>query len=526
MSVEETVRPYFERLMELRPVDATYVGLHQLDGRLPDGSRAEAEEEIGVLERMEDELAGQPGLELDLEVARYFAQVSLFQARELRLWESMADAPDQIGTGIFLLLARDFAPLEERMQSIAARLEDVPRYLERSRERLTAPVAIFNRIALESATQLPGLIDTAVAAAPGSTRARVESAAASAKAALAEFAAWLERDVLPRAAPAHAIGDARFAELLRLRRLPDPPDRLLDLGRSYLAQVKESRAALVSQEWPGRSMEEVEAGIREKHALDFSGALDEYRTEIARAREFVQERRLATLPEGERVEVMETPAYLRHVIPFAAYEPAAFFDSRQLGIYIVTPPAKAAEMGEHNRASILNTSVHEAYPGHHLQFVCANSTGSIPRLLGSFHAHEFIEGWAHYCEELMYEEGFSARPEVRFIQLSDLAWRACRIVIDVELSTGRMDFEKAVRMLVDEAGMRRPQAEAEVRRYTFTPGYQLSYLYGKHLLLELRERRRRQLGAGFDLRDFHDRLLYAGALPASLWDRLFEPADG
>jgi uncharacterized protein (DUF885 family) len=89
-----------------------------------------------------------------------------------------------------------------------------------------------------------------------------------------------------------------------------------------------------------------------------------------------------------------------------------------------------------------------------------------------------------------------------------------------------MDFEQAVRMLVDEAGMRRPQAEAEVRRYTFTPGYQLSYLYGKHLLLELRERRRRQLGAGFDLRDFHDRLLYAGALPASLWDRLFEPADG
>jgi hypothetical protein len=526
MSVEETLRPYFDRLMELRPVDATYVGLHHLDGRLPEGSRAEAEEEIGLLERMERELAAQPGQDLDLEVARYFAQVSHFQASRLRLWESMADAPDQIGTGIFLLLARDFAPLEERMQSIAARLEDVPSYLERSRERLTAPVEIFNRIALESAAQLPGLIDTVLAAAPGSSRGRIERAAAAAKDALAGYAAWLERDLLPRAAPAYAIGDARFEELLRLRRLPDAPDRLLELGRAYLAQVKEERAALVAQEWPGRSLEEVDAAIREEHVTDFGGALEEYRTGIAQARAFVVERQLATLPQAERLKVMETPAYLRHVIPFAAYEPAAFFDSHQLGIYIVTPPGQPAEMGEHNRASILNTSVHEAYPGHHLQFVCANSTGSIPRLLGSFQAHEFIEGWAHYCEELMYEEGFSARPEVRFIQLSDLAWRACRIVIDVELSTGRMDFEKAVRMLVDEAGMRRPQAEAEVRRYTFTPGYQLSYLYGKHLLRQLRERRRRELGSSFGLRDFHDRLLYAGALPAALWDRLFEPPSG
>jgi uncharacterized protein (DUF885 family) len=514
--------------MELRPVEATYVGLHEHDGRLPDGGRAEAEEEIELLARMDVSLSAlaASGEDLDLELARYFAKVSLFQARELRRWEAMADAPDQIGTGIFLLLARDFAPLEERMQSIAARLEDVPRYLERSRERLTAPVEIFNRIALETAHQLTGLIDTVVAAAPGSSRVRIENAAGAARAALAGYTQWLERDVLTRASRTHAIGDARFEELLRLRRLPDPPDRLLELGHSYLAQVKESRAALIAQEWPGRSLEEVEAGIREQHAPDFAGALDEYRTEIARAREFVLERRLATLPEGEELEVMETPAYLRHVIPFAAYEPAAFFDARQLGIYIVTPPAQAAEMGEHNRASIMNTSVHEAYPGHHLQFVCANSTGSIPRLLGSFQAHEFIEGWAHYCEELMYEEGFSARPEVRFIQLSDLAWRACRIVIDVELSSGRMGFEQAVRMLVDEAGMRRPQAEAEVRRYTFTPGYQLSYLYGKHLLLQLRERRRQKLGAAFDLRDFHDRLLYAGALPASLWDRLFDQVDG
>ena len=121
----------------------------------------------------------------------------------------------------------------------------------------------------------------------------------------------------------------------------------------------------------------------------------------------------------------------------------------------------------------------------------------------------------------MYEEGFSAAPEVRFVQLTDLIWRACRIVIDVQLSCGRMAVGEAVDMLTEEAGMSREGAQAEVNRYTFTPGYQLSYLYGKHLLLELRDRVRARRGPDFELREFHDTLLYAGSLPAALWDRLF-----
>ena len=220
--------------------------------------------------------------------------------------------------------------------------------------------------------------------------------------------------------------------------------------------------------------------------------------------------------------MVETPSFLRPVIPFAAYEPAAYFDERQLGIYIVTPPDGSDGMEENNRPAILNTSVHEGYPGHHLQFVCANRNPSLARLLSSMHATEFIEGWAHYCEQLMYEEGFSSGPEVRFVQLTDLIWRACRIIIDVQLSRGAMTFSEAVDMLTGEAGMDRGRAEAEVKRYTFSPGYQLSYLYGKHLLLGLRDRVRARRGPAFSALEFHDTLLYAGALPAALWDRLFE----
>ena len=520
-AVEDAARRYFDRLMELRPVEASFFGLHQHDGRLPEGGIAELEEEISLTERFAAEAeAAAPGLEREL--ALYFTRLTLFHARELRVWARMAEAPDQLGTAIFLLFARDFAPLEDRLDTIAQRLEAAPGYLLRSRERLREPVDLWNRIALESASGLPGMIDVVVAAAPpGAVRRRLERAGGTAKQALTDFAAWLEKEVLPGAGSEYAVGEARFAELLRLRRLPSSPEQILELGHSYLREVEENRRALVAEHWPRKTIDEVERGIRSDHPPDFPAALEEYRASIAQARRFVLEKGLASLPSGEVLEVVETPEFLRPVIPFAAYEPAAYFDERQLGIYLVTPPGDPGQLSESNRAGILNTSVHEGYPGHHLQFVCANRNPSILRLLTAFHATEFIEGWAHYCEELMYESGFGARPEVRFVQLTDLIWRACRIIIDVELSCGRMSFAEAVTMLVERAGMVREKAEAEVKRYTYTPGYQLSYLYGKHLLLELRRRIRERSGGDFALRAFHDRLLYGGALPAALWEQLF-----
>jgi uncharacterized protein (DUF885 family) len=350
---------------------------------------------------------------------------------------------------------------------------------------------------------------------------KIRTAADAAREAIDDHRRWLEGEVIPKADPAFAIGEAGYERLLQLRRLPAPPDAILHLGREQLKIVKEQRQELVAKQWAGKSLAEVESAIRSDHAPAFDQALTEYRTSIAAARRFVEQHQLATIPAGEALDVIETPPFLRATTPFAAYFPAAPFDERQLGVYIVTPLSGSRALEEHNRPAIQNTSVHEAYPGHHLQFVCANVGRTLARVLSSYQAHEFVEGWAHYCEQLMYEEGFSSTPEVRFVQLTDLLWRACRVVIDVELSCGRMSFEEAVAMLVGEAGLSQEGARAEVNRYTYTPGYQLSYLYGKHLLLELRDRVQQKQGADFTLRGFHDTLLYAGALPAALWDRLF-----
>jgi uncharacterized protein (DUF885 family) len=518
--VEGVVRPFFDELMALRPVTATYLGLHQYDDRLPDGGRDEGEAELRLFRQLHQQLE-RIGHGLDADIARCFADVSLFELEEMRLDERMATAGEVLGTGLFLLLARDFAPLERRLESIASRLEDAPRYQERSRERLREPVKLWNRVALESAQGLPTLLDEIVGAAPGALSRRLARAADATREAIDDYTGWLEREVIPDARDDFAIGAEGFEELLRRRRLPGSASDILALGREYLEQVKEQRRELVAERWPGRTLEEVEAEVRSQHARDFPRALAEYRESIAAARRFVEDRSLASIPPGEALDVVETPPFLRATTPFAAYFPAAPFDEAQLGVYIVTPLSGPAALEEHNLAAIQNTSVHEAYPGHHLQFVSANRNRSLARLLSSFQAHEFVEGWAHYCEQLMYEEGFSATPEVRFVQLTDLIWRACRIVIDVELSSGRMTVEEAVELLVDEAGMAREGAQAEVNRYTYTPGYQLSYLYGKHLLLELRERVRARQGAAFSLKGFHDTLLSAGALPATFWDRLF-----
>jgi uncharacterized protein (DUF885 family) len=513
------VERYFERLMELSPVEATYYGLHQHDHRLPDGGVAAARERGQLLARLEAELE-ETGQELDDEVARFYARLSRFHHEELRLWARMADGPEVIGSAIFLLFSRDFAPLEDRLESIAARLEAVPRYLRSSRERLLEPVRLWTQVAAESARQLPSLFELVVAAAPeGALRSRLEAAAGTASSAALEFAEWLEGDAMPRSTDEWAVGEERFERLLELRRLPLGPEAIRDLGSRYLAEVKAERAELLSRHWLGRSVEDVNQELRSRHPESFEAALDEYRETIARSREFVAARGLATLPTGEELRVEETPGFLRPLIPFAAYEPPAFFDDRQLGIYIVT--RQDGDLGEHSQASILNTSVHEGYPGHHLQFASANRNPSLARLLAADHATELIEGWAHYCEQLMYEEGFSGGHDVRFVQLNDLVWRACRVIIDVELSSGRMGFDEAVRMLTTEAAMTPVAAEAEVKRYTFTPGYQLSYLYGKHLLLQLRERRRSVDGAHFQLRRFHDTLLSASVVPAAMWDRLF-----
>ena len=175
-------------------------------------------------------------------------------------------------------------------------------------------------------------------------------------------------------------------------------------------------------------------------------------------------------------------------------------------------------MREHNYASISNTSIHEAYPGHHLQLDTARRNRSLTRLLTD--APEFVEGWGMYSELMMREHGFDAGPAFRVIMHTDAIWRACRIILDIRLHRGELSVEEATDFLVEQTNFERPNARAEVQWYTYRPTYPLSYLLGRTLLLGLRADEQARLGDRFSLKGFHDTLMRNGSLPISFHRRL------
>jgi uncharacterized protein (DUF885 family) len=440
----------------------------------------------------------------------------VFDAEVIRLWERRATALDTAGDALFLLFARDFAPLTERLVSMTSRLEAVPAFLMQHRTRATVPqVRLWQQLEIESAGDMPSLFDEIVAAGRGvlgeSDQRRLENAASAARAALVDYEAWLER-TLANAVDDWPLGRETYDDLIRLRGFDGlEADQILEVGWQQLAEQKAARTAAAREIDPDAEEAAVIDRLKSDHPATFDEALSAYREAMFRSRQHLIDHAIVTVPSDERLDVVPTPEYMRNVVPFAAYFDAAKFDSNPAGIYIVTPSVgnDPRAMREHNYSSISNTSIHEAYPGHHLQLSVGGRHPSLTRLMTN--APEFVEGWAMYSEQLMREQGFDDAPNFRLNMHTDAIWRACRIILDVRMHRGEIGVDDAIRFLVEHTSFEEANARAEVRRYTYTPSYQLSYLLGKVLLLQLRADEQRRLGRKFSLRDFHDTLLRNGS---------------
>ena len=525
--VETRVR----RLFADNPVLATGFGIHTEDHRLGDASRdavlAEIAAERAHLAAVEalDPAGLSPAARFERDLELHNVRLNLFEADEVRRWERGATAASQLGDAVFLLFARGAAPLAERLASIAARLEQVPSFLTASRTRAVGrPVRVWQGVEARYVADLPSLfaevrsVAEAELDAPG--LARLDRAIAGANTTLEDYGAWL-RETLADATDDWPMGGEHYDELVRLRAFGDlDADAILQIGLEQLHANLEARRAAAREVDPDADLPSVIDRLKSDHPATFGEALEGYREAMRRARAFILERGLATIPDDERIDVIETPEYLRSVMPFAAYFSPARFDADQRGIYIVTPAVDndPNAMREHYRASISNTSIHEAYPGHHLQLAVASKHPSLTRMLTD--APEFVEGWGMYSEQMMREEGFDAGPAFRTAMYTDAVWRACRIVLDVRMHRGELTPEEATDYLVEHTGFEVANARAEVRRYTYSPGYQLSYLLGKVLILGLREEERRRRGEAFSLQVFHDTLLRNGSLPVSFHRRL------
>jgi uncharacterized protein (DUF885 family) len=526
----DLVESRFRRIIRDNPLFGTYLGIHTEDHRLGDGSRdavlgelADEKAHFAAVDAFDPAgLSAEARFERDLEL--HNVRRRIFDTEVVRTWERRSTALDVIGDSLFLTFAQDFAPLPERLASITSRLEAVPTYLAESGSRATVPqVRGWQELEIESVANLPSFFDEIVAAGaslPDAERRRLVHAAETARTAIAEYGRTLTAS-LEGGSDDWALGREHYDELVDLRAFDGlDADAILEIGEDQLEMNKAARI---------RAAREIDDSVDEATVIDrlkrdqpktFEEALDAYRNVMVRARQHLIDHDIVTVPSDERIEVIATPEYLRNVVPFAAYFSPPKFDAKPKGIYIVTPSIgdDPNAMREHNFSSISNTSIHEAYPGHHLQLAVANANPSLTRLVTD--APEFVEGWGMYSEQMMREQGFDAAPNFRLNMHTDAIWRACRIILDVRMHRGEIGVDEAIAFLVEQTSFEEANARAEVRRYTYTPTYQLSYLLGKVLLLGLRADEQARLGDAFSLRDFHDTLFRNGSLPVSFHRRL------
>ncbi len=423
---------------------------------------------------------------------------------------------------IHQLLVRPVGNFEH---AITERLKSTPQYLRGARQKLGSKAEQIPPLWLKSALQTAREGARFVRSIPTHPRLHeceqaipdLNDLVSKAACALENFANCIESDLLPIANGDFACGERHFCHILGFQHFLDiNTEQLHTLGRDLFdetaSRLREACMVLNGND----DVAAMTAKLADNHP-HADQLLDSYRQAMQKAREFLEKKEIVSLPETEKLGIIDTPGFLRHEIPFAAYHEPLPNDPQQQAWYYVTPCSDPEQLQQHDYASIAQTCVHEAWPGHHLQFVTANmnpAARSLPRLLNP--SATLYEGWAQYCEQMMLEQGFSVSPEQEFIMLKDRLWRAMRIMLDVELHCRGLSIEDAAQRMVDGLGMHYEQAMADLNWYTRSPGVPMGYATGWSIINRLRASQETQQGEKFSLKSFHDALLSGGSMALAL----------
>ncbi|MBU6997414.1 MAG: DUF885 domain-containing protein [Theionarchaea archaeon] len=527
-------KEFMEVCFSRRPQEASYLGFTEYDARMPSGNLDDRVREIKQDREFLDRFCdiNKENLDFDqrisLKLAIHKLKIWLFVDETLQHYLMDPNASNEISSALNSLFIREEP---ERFYPILRRLEQTPQYIEDFKSRIVHPTKLWTEMAIEAAEGLLEFLPLIVAAAREEAphiAESIEDAGKTVEKSLLSYISFL-RKVLPQATTPWVMGKENFEVLLKLRKIPYTSTEILEMGKKWLKEEKETMKELARTIDSKKSIGDITKMVKSQHPPTFDRVLELYRTYIEKSRDFVIANDIVTMPENEVLVVQETPSYIRYQLPFAAYMAAPAVGNR-IGHYWVTPPEDTKSLDEHSEPAIANTSVHEAYPGHHIQIFCSNSHPHLLRWAFTpsdvyakyvSEGPELIEGWAHYCEEYMLQKGFSATPEHRFIKALWGRFRAIRIVADVQLSTGNMTFDEAVTFLQTEGGLPLYAARAEVKRYTLGPSYPLSYLLGKHMVTDLKGRVQQMMGSQFTDKFFHDTLIYEGTMPLALLEEIF-----
>jgi len=526
------VDEYLLRFFAQNPIGATAVGIHDHDNELGDYSAAGFEQRLQTdeqtLKRLQTDLKPadlDPRRDTDYRLFTHHLEADIRLAKARPEWRLQPSSYAWAAYGgVHLLMLRDHAPLAVRVAQMASRLRQVPAALEEARRNLDNPPRLWTETALESLAGGVGFIESLPALlgpqAPQAADA-LDRGVAEAVAALRGYGEFLKDELLPRSTGDFALGAALFDyRLTHEHFLPWTGADLIGIGERVFGETVAEMEAVAARLDKSRPWTAILDDLKNDHPTR-EQVMPEYIGAMARAKDFVRANDLATLPEDDALELIDTPAFLRPIIPYGAYMWPAPFEQKQKGYFYVTPVSgdlDAVETKErlrgHNRGHMALVALHEAYPGHHLQLVRSN--GHASKLRKVIHSTVFAEGWALYCEEMMHEVGYYPNDGVRLLQLRDQLWRAGRVVVDVKLHSGAMGFDEAVDFMQQRCHIERPNAIAEVKRYTQSPTQPMSYIIGKLLIQEIRRTAERARGAGFSLKAFHDDLLSHGTIPPAL----------
>ena len=534
---------YFDKLyFPSQPTLGTLTGYHQYDAQLEDFSRKSIDENIAALHRFEQRIAAIPGASLDQttradrELVLSNIRATLLTLEVVRPWEKNPDSySGAVSNGAFSLMERKFASPEERLRSLLGREKLMPKTFAKARENLNNPPQVYTDIAIE---QLPGIIsffqhDVPLAFADAKDPELNKEFAltnAAVIAALNDYQSWLKTDLRPRSHGSFRINADTFSKKLAYEEMVDTPlEKLLAIGTADLNKNKAEFNRIAKELEPGKDPQAVLEQLGKNHCAP-DQLLQSFRDTFNGLIAFIRTKNIVTIPSDVRPTLEETPPFMR-ATTFASMDTPGPFERHATEAYFnvtlpdpsMTPVEVEGYMHAFNIGTVISTAVHEAYPGHYVQFLWVPRAPSrVRKLLG---ANSNAEGWAHYCEQMMLDEGYGqpgagakTEREAKFLrlgQLQDALLRDSRFIVGIKMHTADMSLEDAISFFEKEGYQSHETGVVETKRGTSDPTY-LYYTLGKLEIMKLREDLRKKEGASFSLQKFHDAFLSQGYPPIKI----------
>jgi uncharacterized protein (DUF885 family) len=540
---DKLVDEYFDFYFQFHPTVGTQAGLHQYDMKLEDFSRAAIDAETAGLAQFQKKFSSIQSTQLslesegDLDVLISSIQARLLELQSIQMWRKDPDVYiSNLSYSVFLIMRRNFAPAADRLRSVIAREREIPRVLAAARQNVSNPPRVYTQVALQ---QMPDNIKFFQNDVPAAFRdvhdpkllADFKASNDAAIEALTKYQDFLRTDLIPVSNGDFRLGAENFRKKLLYDEMVDIPlDRLLEIGYADLRRNQQQLKEVAAQIDPHRSTAAVLADLHRDHP-PADQLLQTFRDTLGGLRQFIEQNKIVTIPSTVPPIVEETPPFARALTTASMDTPGAYETKATEAMFNVTLPAPDWKperveqwMQGFNRGTITSTAIHEVYPGHYTQFLWVQAAPTKTRKL--LYNNSNAEGWAHYTEQMMLDEGYGAHDlNLRLGQLLDALLRNARFIVGIEMHTGKMTLEQGQEFFVKEGFQVPPVAEVEAKRATSDPTY-LYYNLGKLQILKLREDYRKQQGSKFTLQEFHDRFMRQGSVPMKIIRKSMLGTDG